>query len=106
MIERILRDDTGVAEPSLVWLNTTGLCFAALKLGSLNDLSVLVTDGFGCDAVLGEKFYDLGLLGIAVEVLTLDTLDAGGLCVVLRGTTFYDDHLEPKFDEMILGYEA
>ncbi len=62
MVERILGDDPSVAEPALVGLHTARLCFAALELGGLDDLSVLVADGFGGDAVLGEKLTTLAFL--------------------------------------------
>lgn len=93
VVERILGDDACVAEPSLVRLNTTGLSFAALEFGSLDDFAILIADGFGGNAVLGEELYDLGLLGITVEVLALDALDARGLDVLLGGTSFDDGHL-------------
>ena len=69
MVKSVLGDDTCVATPPTIRLYTAGLGLAALELGSLNDVTILVANGLAGNAVLRQELDPFGLLGISIEVL-------------------------------------
>lgn len=64
-----------LTKPSAVRLNPPRLRFRTLEFLCLNNVAVLVANGFGSDAILGQQLHSSGLGGISIEVLSLDLLE-------------------------------